>query len=342
MALYNIIGDIHGRTSWKDLVREDCINIFIGDYFSPYHPQYFEDLEANFKEILKYKEEHPETVLLLGNHDVEGFVHEAYSRHDYENENTIRNFFAQNEDLFQIAYAIDNKVLVTHAGLTDDWYSKYKYHTLPVIEIWLDNPNEVDNISDAYKKYHQEKTDKNVMLGPLENLPYYSEYSDEDKEWMEKQRQIELEKNRKLAEHPLKNTMFFWKGNYYFYDAEKNEYEKLEFNLQEIANFINKLWKDKKYASFSFDANAGHYDCYGESTTHGPLWIRPAGLHTANLFKFSEIWQVVGHTMQHQGVEINNGSKICFVDCLEYVPMSLIYDSETGEFKRNHKKEVTK
>ena len=37
---YNIIGDIHGRTSWKELVIEDGINIFVGDYFSPYHSEY--------------------------------------------------------------------------------------------------------------------------------------------------------------------------------------------------------------------------------------------------------------------------------------------------------------
>ena len=28
----NIIGDIHGRPCWKELVQDDAINIFIGDY----------------------------------------------------------------------------------------------------------------------------------------------------------------------------------------------------------------------------------------------------------------------------------------------------------------------
>lgn len=40
---YNIIGDIHGRTCWKDLVREDCVNIFVGDYFDPYDGIQFEE-----------------------------------------------------------------------------------------------------------------------------------------------------------------------------------------------------------------------------------------------------------------------------------------------------------
>ena len=29
---YNIIGDIHGRKGWKELVKDNCINIFVGDY----------------------------------------------------------------------------------------------------------------------------------------------------------------------------------------------------------------------------------------------------------------------------------------------------------------------
>ena len=36
MTAYNIIGDIHARVCWKNLVQEDCVNIFVGDYFDPY------------------------------------------------------------------------------------------------------------------------------------------------------------------------------------------------------------------------------------------------------------------------------------------------------------------
>jgi len=66
---YNIIGDIHGRTCWKNLVREDGVNIFVGDYFDPYG--YVPQVErmANFQDIMEFKRQHPETVLLYGNHD---------------------------------------------------------------------------------------------------------------------------------------------------------------------------------------------------------------------------------------------------------------------------------
>ena len=35
---YNIIGDIHGMDAWKSLVKDDCINVFVGDFFDPYTP----------------------------------------------------------------------------------------------------------------------------------------------------------------------------------------------------------------------------------------------------------------------------------------------------------------
>ena len=59
MPTYNIIGDIHGRTSWKDLVDETCINIFVGDYFDPYQPMTIFDLKRNFLAIVEYKKGAP-------------------------------------------------------------------------------------------------------------------------------------------------------------------------------------------------------------------------------------------------------------------------------------------
>ena len=38
---FNLIGDIHGRTTWQQLVREDAINVFLGDYFDPYADEGF-------------------------------------------------------------------------------------------------------------------------------------------------------------------------------------------------------------------------------------------------------------------------------------------------------------
>ena len=122
---YNIIGDIHARTIWKELVIDDAVNIFVGDYFSPYFPYPFEDQEKNFLDIIQYKKDHPQTILLVGNHDEDHWhICEGYSRCDYVNRTKIQKLFSDNADLFQAAYSIENKILVTHAGVSSWWYNR--------------------------------------------------------------------------------------------------------------------------------------------------------------------------------------------------------------------------
>lgn len=137
---YNIIGDIHARTCWKKLVREECVNIFVGDYFDPYEscvPQV--ERMANFYEILDFKRHHPETVLLYGNHDLHYLIsQEHYSRYDPLYAHEYRNAFMQSLSLFYgIAYPIGDKALVSHAGVTKEWYEKYfaPYQSEPIAEV---------------------------------------------------------------------------------------------------------------------------------------------------------------------------------------------------------------
>ena len=124
---YNIIGDIHGRTCWKNLVREDCVNIFVGDYFDPYEYIPQEERLSNFCDILNFKRQHPETVLLYGNHDLHYLItDEHYSRYEPRYANDYWRAFTQSQSLFHgIAYTIAEKALVTHAGVTKEWYEKY-------------------------------------------------------------------------------------------------------------------------------------------------------------------------------------------------------------------------
>ena len=123
---FNIIGDIHGRTCWKDLVREDCVNIFVGDYFDPYDDIPYEQLLQNFADIIAFKKQHLETVLLYGNHDLHYVIDcERASRYSREHAAEYRQVFAGVKDFFHgVAYAIGNQTLVTHAGVTKTWYEK--------------------------------------------------------------------------------------------------------------------------------------------------------------------------------------------------------------------------
>ena len=122
--LYNLIGDIHGRDAWRQLVREDAVNIFLGDYLDPYGSETRkagEDALAHLQAIVAYKEQHPETILLLGNHDLHYLWRECYSRYNYQCAKQFEEFFRQNWHHFQIAYAIGKRILVTHAGVTKPW-----------------------------------------------------------------------------------------------------------------------------------------------------------------------------------------------------------------------------
>ena len=129
MPTYNIIGDIHGRDAWKQLVDENCINIFVGDYFDPYEYFPIETMERNFLEITEYKQEHEEQVVLLyGNHDMCYLpqVFERTNRYDITNAKRIQQLFEDSKELFYgVAYAIGDNYLVSHAGVTYQWKNKY-------------------------------------------------------------------------------------------------------------------------------------------------------------------------------------------------------------------------
>lgn len=129
---HNIIGDIHGRDIWKQLVDDTLINVFIGDFFDPYTRRIsFEECMRNFTEIVSYKKQHPEnTVLLWGNHELHYLLRnelrERYSRFDYENADAIGEALEENSCYFSgIAYSIGDKYLVTHAGVSRYWYMKW-------------------------------------------------------------------------------------------------------------------------------------------------------------------------------------------------------------------------
>ena len=68
-----VLGDIHGRTVWKDIVDKEQPDqvIFLGDYVSTHDCVSESDQVSNLLEILRFKDHHPETILLRGNHDLQ-------------------------------------------------------------------------------------------------------------------------------------------------------------------------------------------------------------------------------------------------------------------------------
>ena len=300
---YNIIGDTHGRTSWKDLVISDGINIFVGDYFSPYVNMSFEDQLNNFLAIIDYKREHPETILLIGNHDDQHWknISMRTSRFDFYNWKTIQEVFNEFSDFMQVTYNIENKVLVSHAGLSVAWYVNQLLNTSTNILYKLNKEEECNTIEEAIEEFKKEA---------ITILP-----------------EIEL----------VNGTIFEWKNNFYFIEDGKPYIVNTE--LDKISTFINNLWNKESVKCFNFSENVTTFsDSYGTSSTHGPMWIRPSTLEEYNIFKGKELFQVVGHTMVKKVSQIDN---IFYVDCLQYSKQSLIViiNDEEITFQRNNGEE---
>ena len=68
-----VLGDIHGRTVWKDIIDKEQPDqvIFLGDYVSTHDCISESDQVSNLLEILRFKDLYPETILLRGNHDLQ-------------------------------------------------------------------------------------------------------------------------------------------------------------------------------------------------------------------------------------------------------------------------------
>lgn len=119
------IGDIHGRDSWKEIVKQDFDKvIFIGDYFDS-HDIPFKDQLQNFQAIIAFKKENiDKVVLLIGNHDFHylRYVDEHYSGYQEKFAYPIGD---QLRDAIEAGYlqmcSLDDGFLFTHAGVTKTW-----------------------------------------------------------------------------------------------------------------------------------------------------------------------------------------------------------------------------
>lgn len=66
-----VIGDVHGRLCWPDIIEKESPDkvVFLGDYVSTHHLISSDQQLSNLEDILNYKEENPDKVVLLrGNH----------------------------------------------------------------------------------------------------------------------------------------------------------------------------------------------------------------------------------------------------------------------------------
>lgn len=121
-----VLGDIHGRTVWKDIITKENPDkvIFIGDYVDSFDVPWDVQLN-NLSDIIQYRIDNPDKVVtLLGNHDFHytRMCTDRYSGYQqaagYQFTPLIEN--AITAGLFIAVYRHEN-FLFTHAGLTNTW-----------------------------------------------------------------------------------------------------------------------------------------------------------------------------------------------------------------------------
>ena len=119
-----VLGDIHGNTVWKDIVDKEQPDqvIFLGDYVSTHEDVSDEQQVENLKDILRYKDEHPETILLRGNHDMQHLGYESIEISGYfpgvalEMEPLKDEFLAKTQWIHVMGYTV-----FSHAGISQAW-----------------------------------------------------------------------------------------------------------------------------------------------------------------------------------------------------------------------------
>lgn len=152
-----IIPDVHGRNFWKDAVVQykntGALIIFLGDYMDPYPSEKirFDQAYENFKDIIEFKKNDPEhVILLIGNHDLHYITNSdkcRSSRYDYLHNFEICELFKQNLGLFKLMHVLDTasgkKYVFSHAGITRNWLDKYSKN------LGIDRGNDISELYTA-------------------------------------------------------------------------------------------------------------------------------------------------------------------------------------------------
>lgn len=124
-----VLGDIHGRLIWMDIIEKENPDrvIFLGDYVTTHDKVSAEQQLSNLEDILNYKEENPDKVILLrGNHDTQhlGYYWAQCSGWNGKVWGTMSQLEFKNRflNLTQWVYIdSDLKTIFSHAGISKVW-----------------------------------------------------------------------------------------------------------------------------------------------------------------------------------------------------------------------------
>lgn len=135
-----IIPDVHGRTLWKEHVKEEHdLCVFLGDYFDSWDETAASQI-ANFREIMEYKKANKDkTKCLIGNHDhhyirgCNGGTSGYQKVHAVDIQLVMEEFMDELQAAYILRHETSN-ILFTHAGVSKSFLK------LPYIAIDENSP----------------------------------------------------------------------------------------------------------------------------------------------------------------------------------------------------------
>jgi len=227
-----VIGDIHGRNIWEDIVNTTTADkyIFIGDYFDSYNIISRNKIIDNFKKIIELKDSRPDdVVLLIGNHDYHymPFVYDTYSGFDRVLKTMIgTDLLIENLHKFKMCHR-ECDFLFSHAGISNAWLILNGWNGEPIDEfvndMWKYKP-------DVFKHNGIDPYGDNINSSPIWIRPKSLMASNHNsKEWIQ------------VVGHTSFDNLTII-DNYYFIDClANNEYLTIEINDGTSNAIISKI-----------------------------------------------------------------------------------------------------
>lgn len=132
-----VMADIHGRLCWNDIVereKDSDLFIFLGDYVSTHYPEVTEEQQcSNFEDILRFKEENSDKVILLrGNHLIQhlgywwaecsGYFRKVGKWCMEQRERILKD----TQWIYLLKGETSDPIIFSHAGISKTWLKRAK------------------------------------------------------------------------------------------------------------------------------------------------------------------------------------------------------------------------
>lgn len=181
-----ILGDIHGRLIWQDIVKNENPDkiIFLGDYVSTHKRISSDQQISNLEDILDFKTKNDDKVILLrGNHDMQ---HLGYYWARCGNlDNNVMMFMAN--PIFKskfleltnwLYFDESSKTIFSHAGISDIWLKSVENYVMKNNKLVFQNTdaliNSINNIEPC----------ELFAFTPENNYDYYGDSETQPLTWI--------------------------------------------------------------------------------------------------------------------------------------------------------------